>query len=136
MKKIFLIAFAILVFVSCKCSSDTPKQIDNIVGADQDAHGCKSSAGYVWSEVKQDCIRVWEIGVSLSNIANKENNCFVVFSNDSTNVELFNVSNSKNIIIAQKDTYWEGGAYRLTKSDKEYKLYISGELKFCNTNEQ
>ena len=31
-----------------------------VVGADADAHGCKGSAGYVWSDVQQRCMRLFE----------------------------------------------------------------------------
>lgn len=31
-----------------------------LVGNDKDEHGCIGSAGYVWSESKQACIRPWE----------------------------------------------------------------------------
>ena len=31
-----------------------------LLGGDRDEHGCIGSAGYVWSEVSQDCIRVFE----------------------------------------------------------------------------
>ncbi|MCQ2410146.1 MAG: hypothetical protein MJ053_01035 [Elusimicrobiaceae bacterium] len=33
-----------------------------LVGADRDAHGCIGSAGYVWSEPLQQCVRPWEVG--------------------------------------------------------------------------
>jgi uncharacterized protein YxeA len=39
------------------------KQIENadlIVGDDKDEHGCIGSAGYVWCEEKQKCLREWE----------------------------------------------------------------------------
>ncbi len=31
-----------------------------IVGNDRDEHGCIGSAGYVWCEIKQKCLRTWE----------------------------------------------------------------------------
>ena len=30
------------------------------LGGDRDAHGCIGSAGYVWCEIRQECIRSWE----------------------------------------------------------------------------
>lgn len=30
------------------------------LGGDRDEHGCIGSAGYVWCEVQQDCIRLFE----------------------------------------------------------------------------
>ena len=34
-----------------------------LVGADRDEHGCIGSAGYTWSEVRKDCIRLFEDGL-------------------------------------------------------------------------
>jgi len=31
-----------------------------IVWWDSDSHGCKGSAGYIWSEFKKECVRPWE----------------------------------------------------------------------------
>lgn len=33
------------------------------LGGDRDEHGCIGSAGYVWCEVQQDCIRLFEKGI-------------------------------------------------------------------------
>ena len=60
-----------------------------MVGNDKDEHGCIASAGYTWSEVQKDCIRLWEKGVRLTSVENAENTLFIVFSPDSTQVELF-----------------------------------------------
>lgn len=41
----------------CNCSSDCSAIV---VGNDSDEHGCIGSAGYIWCEEKQKCIRPWE----------------------------------------------------------------------------
>ena len=33
---------------------------EQLVGNDEDEHGCKASAGYSWCESKQKCLRTWE----------------------------------------------------------------------------
>ncbi|PIP26479.1 MAG: hypothetical protein CO140_03550 [Candidatus Moranbacteria bacterium CG_4_9_14_3_um_filter_40_7] len=38
----------------------SPCPDDKLVGNDKDEHGCIGSAGYVWCEAKQKCLRVWE----------------------------------------------------------------------------
>lgn len=58
------------------------------VGADTDEHGCKASAGYTWSEVRQDCIRVFESGIRMEGTDGKST-AFLVFNDDSSKVELF-----------------------------------------------
>jgi len=37
-------------------------QVDNqlLLGSDRDEHGCIGSAGYLWCQVKQKCLRPWE----------------------------------------------------------------------------
>lgn len=38
----------------------TPSSNNSNMGGDRDEHGCIGSAGYVWCEKKQKCIRIWE----------------------------------------------------------------------------
>jgi len=47
-----------------------------LVGGDRDAHGCIGSAGYMWCEPKQKCLRIWEenceVAVGQPCIADKQ----------------------------------------------------------------
>ena len=65
------------------------KEIEAVVGSDKDEHGCIASAGYTWSEVQKDCIRLWEKGVRMNAVDDAGKTLFLVFSPDSTQVELF-----------------------------------------------
>ena len=41
---------------------DTPTTTSTpVVGGDSDAHGCKGSAGYSYSDVYKKCVRSWEV---------------------------------------------------------------------------
>ena len=60
-----------------------------ICAGDKDEHGCIASAGYTWSEVQKDCIRLWEKGVRMNAVDDAGKTLFLVFSPDSTQVELF-----------------------------------------------
>ena len=60
-----------------------------MVGSDKDNHGCIASAGYTWSEVQKDCIRLWEKGVRMNAVDDAGKTLFLVFSPDSAQVELF-----------------------------------------------
>lgn len=51
----------------------------NRVGGDRDKHGCIGSAGYQWSEVQQDCIRVFEKGIRMKAVDGSQS-AFIVFS--------------------------------------------------------
>jgi hypothetical protein len=70
-KKLVLILMSGLLLSGCLTSSNkeavtvTPTGTENIsteqlVGNDEDEHGCKASAGYSWCEIKQKCLRTWE----------------------------------------------------------------------------
>ena len=74
-----------LLFTSCG-NSQSKKGEENKVGDDKDAHGCIASAGYTWSEVLKDCIRLWEKGVRVADVADKEKAAYIVFSPDSLQV--------------------------------------------------
>lgn len=61
------------------------------VGVAMDEHGCNAAAGYMWSEVRGDCIRIFEEGIRMDSQADKNvtSSAFLVFSPDSLQVELF-----------------------------------------------
>lgn len=43
--------------------------VTTAIGADRDAHGCIGSAGYVWSQVREECIRPFEAGIRMAPAA-------------------------------------------------------------------
>ncbi len=60
MKILPILLTATIILTACQPSQKDP--IENnpqqkIVGADRDRHGCIGTAGYTWSEVKQDCVQ-------------------------------------------------------------------------------
>jgi len=99
MRQFFLIGFTFIFFIlgSCcgpKCKKSEFKENGNtatIVGADKDEHGCKASTGYQWSELKQECVRPFELPMSLLS-PDKTTMTSVLFSSDSSQVEIFSVN--------------------------------------------
>jgi len=49
-----IMVFSLALFVLSSCEQQ------QIVGGDKDEHGCIASAGYVWDNESQTCIRPWE----------------------------------------------------------------------------
>lgn len=89
-----------------------------IVGDDKDEHGCIASAGYTWSEVQKDCIRLWEKGVRLASVDDAENTLFIVFSPDSTQVELFfSEADAPNEILDRRSLPAGGYAWNMEDDD-------------------
>ncbi len=50
-----------MLCVLTACSPEPTSE--RLAGADQDAHGCKGSAGFTWSPVRGECIRIFEAGL-------------------------------------------------------------------------
>ena len=75
------------LLVSCgsnreKKAGDTDEmEKPEMIGGDKDEHGCIASAGYTWSEVQK--------GVRLTSVKDERNTLYIVFSPDSSRVELF-----------------------------------------------
>lgn len=94
--KVAAMAFAVILLAGCgnagnkKTASVAEDSVQTaMVGNDKDEHGCIASAGYTWSEVKKDCIRLWEQGVRMHGVDDTKQDMFLVFSPDSAQVELF-----------------------------------------------
>lgn len=139
MKKIILIAFVVASSFSCekKVSSeknDFQEQTEEtkkepVVGADSDAHGCKASAGYVWSVLKKECIRIFE-GTKLSHYDDgKEYTtaAYVIF--DGNKAELFLDTQKESIILERKSEgdSWANGDWQLIPW-KGYVLKKNGKI--------
>ena len=90
---------------------------DNLVGNDKDDHGCIASAGYTWSEVRKDCIRLWEQGVRMESVADKANTAFIVFALDSLQVELFFSYDQPNEILDRRSLPVGGYAWNVEDDD-------------------
>ena len=56
-----LIAVCLLLGTLAACAPSTDPRP---VGAGRDAHGCIGSAGYTWSTVRGECLRVFEAGLA------------------------------------------------------------------------
>lgn len=98
---------------SVETSKDTAKE--TVVGRDVDSHGCKASAGYTWSSLKKECIRVFE-GTKLSHSDDGKTYTtasYVIF--DGNKAELFLDTQKESIILERKSEgdSWINGAWQL-----------------------
>ncbi|MBB4804920.1 hypothetical protein HNP38_000192 [Chryseobacterium defluvii] len=95
-----------------------------VVGGDRDTHGCIGSAGYTYSQVKNDCIRVFEQKIKLPEVKPKGSSTSmtaVIFSKDMKNAEIFLPDqNSGSLILtrAGKGKTWKSGKYILVPYKK------------------
>ncbi len=91
------------------------------IGGERDEHGCLTSAGYIWSVVRNDCVRPWEAGVKLASATdpNVTQATYVIFSDDSARAEVF-VSGRKGVVLTQsgKSQVWSDGKLTLVRDAK------------------
>lgn len=86
--------FALFLFlVLSACNGQKPDGTPT-VGGDRDKHGCIGSAGYQWSALRSECIRLFEAGIRLDPKAqdlNQTTSAFIVFKSmdEDAQVELF-----------------------------------------------
>lgn len=149
MKKVILLSFGIgmLVFMSCNSKKDQKdsnqnsqeqiaKEDQQLLGGQKDDHGCLASAGENWSELKNTCIQVFNVGKRLNPVeVNKDEaviSAFVVFNDDKSKLELFLPSDGDTHAILDKT---ENNIYKdktYTYNDKESALYVDGVKKFIS----
>lgn len=128
MKKVSLIFLLAISIYSCKQmnsetdesqNADTTKAKDTtLVGADKDENGCLSSAGYTWSKVNKECVKIFT-GVQLNPAKNQENEdmvlcAYVLFNEAKDKAEVF-LPNEESIVLSKQGdaTIW---------ADKDYQL--------------
>lgn len=96
---------------------------DKIAGADQDAHGCKASAGYTYSTLKKECIRSFEQKIQLKEIASKgQFNAAVVFNTDKSKAEIFLKEEKQGVVLTHAGKVWKNAVYSLTVIKGKYEL--------------
>lgn len=135
MKKVFL--FSVIIGLSFSCAKKVSQENKTeakpekvMVGGDVDSHGCKASAGYTWSIVKNKCIRIFE-GTKLSHA--EENGktyttaAYVVF--EGNKAELFLDTQKESIILERKSEgdSWIKDDYQLIPW-KGYVLKKNGKI--------
>ena len=98
-----------------------------IVGGDRDEHGCIGSAGYTWSEVRQDCIRLFEQGIRMEATNGSGRIAFLVFSPDSMLVELFFSDRTPNEILERRNLPGGGHAWNIEDDDTK-NVRLNGNL--------
>ena len=96
-----------------------------LVGNDKDEHVCIGSAGYTWSEVQQNCIRLFESGIRLEAIDGKSS-AYLVFSPDSLKAELFFSTGEPSEVLDRRSLPAGGYAWNVEDDDTKNVRSIDG----------
>lgn len=120
MKIKFLLAALALCFIT------TITYAQPMVGGDSDKHGCKGSAGYTWSQLKKECVRIFEVGIALHNVdPNAGTAAYIMFSPDKKKVEVFvddNGTKERSVILKKKKNMYACKSYTLIENIGSYTL--------------
>ncbi|PZR22978.1 MAG: hypothetical protein DI539_04145 [Flavobacterium psychrophilum] len=145
MKKLIMLSAMAFILFSCDGilkdrSNDGTDAISDkkvVLGTDKDEHGCVHSAGYRWSKLKEECIRVFEEGYRLNLIdelkgESMNKSAFVVFEEDGDRAELFLPDNDEAIMLerAKEGTPYVGSDWSL-ELQKKYSLKKNGRLLYA-----
>ena len=122
--------FLTMACLLCGCAGNSDKNSAR-TGADRDEHGCIASAGYQWSEVRQDCIRPFEEGVKLISVAPVDSGAvyaaYMVFSADSSQVELFLPEKEEAEVLDRRALPGGGSAWNVEDDDTKNVRMVDGE---------
>lgn len=123
-KNTFLsLIFALLsTFSYCQTVEKPTEVIPPLVGGDTDKHGCKPSAGYTFSILKNDCVRLFEQKIRLKEVKPKQSfSTFVaiIFSDDKRKAEIFIPTIQSSVILLRKGRKlsWKGNGFELSKAN-------------------
>lgn len=89
------------------------------VGGDSDARGCKPSAGYTWSSARQECLRLFEVGVRLQAVGDLAAGdvAWIVFDQEGLQAEAFLPGMEAPLILQRQGEegghVWRAGAFKL-----------------------
>jgi len=143
-KKLLVGLFVGASLVSCKWSDEEsenkkemePNAKDVVVGGDKDEDGCLASAGYTWSKLNKECIRVFT-GIQLlpvDKVQNQEEDdavyaTYLLFDESKDNAELFLPNQDESIIVKRDGKSWTNGEWELV-SNKGYQLKKAGKIEY------
>jgi|SRR5690606_10195502 hypothetical protein len=132
--KINLFLIILVCLMSCQSSNNTsnsPAAADTIarVGNTRDNNGCVTTAGYTWSQLKKDCIRPFEVGVTLEilNTANTyQTAAHILIDSTQKKAEIFVPDEDDSIILEQStDSTFTNGKFNLTRENYCWTLSLN-----------
>lgn len=134
------------VVVSCKWNdqeeehkSDAANNAkDVVIGGDKDKDGCLASAGYTWSKLNKECVRVFS-GLQLLPVdktSGEEDDAvfaaYVLFDDSGDNAELFLPNEDESVLVKRsaEGKPWTNGEWELAPY-KGYVLKKAGKVLFA-----
>jgi len=149
LKKIIVSFFIFSSLISCKwiekdegkTNEKETNAKDVVVGGDKDEDGCLASAGYTWSKLNKECIRVFT-GIQLLPVDKLKDQddavyaTYLLFDESGDNAELFLPNEDDSVILKRESEGkpWTNGDWELIPY-KGYVLKKAGKLLFAGDGE-
>ena len=113
MKKILIPAAIAMMAFTAACATDENKA--PMVGNDRDAHGCIGSAGYTWSNSKNECVQIWIAGKAMTpaDPTKSSMNYYVIINGDDQPVEIF-LPKVRGVMLEGNVPEWKNDKYSFT----------------------
>lgn len=136
MRKLGLIALSVFIFASCQNTQKKVQEQDQedsvTVGMEKNEHPCDAGTGSRWSIMKQDCIKIYDIGFRINPVENPKGkdvvSAIVLMSDDKSKLELFLPTDTLNSVILNKvENYTYQDATYKYDADKSL-LYSDGKV--------
>ena len=141
MKRIILILVVLCTLNSCKLTDEkeevkvNQETKEGVILADKDENGCLASAGYIWSKVNKECVKVFT-GMQLNPVSNLENedealSAYILFNEEGDQAELFLPNETSSHVLAKQSlgNSWILDDWQLIKTNG-YMLKQAGKLMF------
>lgn len=131
---LYPILFSLLITFGCSQTKAPDENVDEQtvltedvanevagVGGQKDEHGCLIAAGYTWSQVKKECVRIFESGIRLNpqdTSLDQTTSAFIIFNEEQTVAELFLPFEKGSLLLertgAEGNYQWKYGDYALS----------------------
>ncbi len=123
----FSLSIILIINLSCNISKDkksagassTETKTDitenkNLVGNNKDEHGCITSAGYIWSKINNNCIRIFEVeNIKLNSLINQDESISILFNKDKSKAEVFLQNNNSIVLEKTSNSIWKKDTFEL-----------------------
>ena len=143
MKKIGIFLVLVLSLISCRQTEnnvvlESKPTIYKLPTADKDPNGCIISAGFIWSKINKECVKLFT-GISLKPIENlkteDETLCaFILFDESGKKAEIFLPNTIKSVLLERSSIKnpWENDSFELIAKNgyvlkKEGNVIFSGD---------
>ena len=143
MKKYISILVVLCTLSSCKLTDEKEDgkvanqgNKEGAVVADKDENGCLASAGYIWSKVNKECVKVFT-GMQLNPNSNLENedetlSAYILFNEEGNQAELFLPKETSSLVLTQesKGKPWIFEDWQLIIGDAGYSIKKADKIMF------